>query len=104
MHIGRTLFAVNSPLRASLVESAKSFVAQPGGENRSIKDVVETISAVSLPIGWSEFPKRDQLPIIFLGWLITAFAVSLGAPFWFDLLNKFMNIRSAGKAPDEKQK
>jgi hypothetical protein len=38
------------------------------------------------------------------GLALTTFAVSLGAPFWFDLLNKFMNIRSAGKAPDEKSK
>jgi hypothetical protein len=104
VHIGRTLFAINSPLRASLVESAKSFVVQPGGTNRPIKDVVEAISTVSLPIGWSEFPKPNQLPIILLGWLITAFAVSLGAPFWFDLLNKFVNVRASGKAPEEAPK
>jgi hypothetical protein len=36
-----------------------------------------------------------------IGWLITAMAVSLGAPFWFDLLNKFMVIRSTVK-PTEK--
>jgi hypothetical protein len=40
----------------------------------------------------------------FFGWLLTAIAVSLGAPFWFDTLNKFMNIRSAGKAPKEAPK
>jgi hypothetical protein len=39
-----------------------------------------------------------------LGWLITAFAVSLGAPFWFDLLNKFVNVRASGKAPEEEPK
>ena len=39
-----------------------------------------------------------------LGWLITAFAVSMGAPFWFDLLNKFVNIRASGKAPEEEPK
>jgi hypothetical protein len=33
------------------------------------------------------------------GWLISIIAASVGAPFWFDLLNKFMNIRSAGKPP-----
>jgi len=36
-----------------------------------------------------------------IGWIITALAVSLGAPFWFDTLNRFMNIRNAGRAPDE---
>ncbi len=35
----------------------------------------------------------------FFGWLITVIAASLGAPFWFDLLNKFMNVRAAGKPP-----
>lgn len=33
----------------------------------------------------------------FAGILLTAFAISLGAPFWFDLLNKFMNLRASGK-------
>lgn len=43
----------------------------------------------------------DQLWTHLLGWLLTAFAVSLGAPFWFDLLNKIMVIRSTVK-PREK--
>ena len=38
-----------------------------------------------------------------LGWVITALAVSQGAPFWFDLLNKFMVIRSTVK-PHEKSR
>jgi hypothetical protein len=36
-----------------------------------------------------------------IGWLITALAISLGAPFWFDLLYKFISLRNAGKKPDE---
>lgn len=36
----------------------------------------------------------------FLGFLLTALAISLGAPFWFDLLNKFINLRAAGKKED----
>jgi hypothetical protein len=39
-----------------------------------------------------------------LGWLLTAFAISLGAPFWFDMLNKVINIRASGKAPEEHPK
>ncbi len=31
-----------------------------------------------------------------LGWLITAFAISLGASFWFDILKKIVTIRSSG--------
>jgi len=39
-----------------------------------------------------------------IGWLLTILALSLGAPFWFDMLNKVMNIRFAGKSPDEASK
>jgi len=35
------------------------------------------------------------------GWSLTGLAVTLGAPFWFDLLNKFMVIRGTVK-PHEK--
>jgi hypothetical protein len=42
------------------------------------------------------------VPAHLLGWFLTAVAVSLGAPFWFDTLNRFMNIRAAGTAPNEK--
>jgi hypothetical protein len=34
------------------------------------------------------------------GLAITAFAISLGAPFWFDVLSKFMNIRGTGTKPE----
>jgi len=39
-------------------------------------------------------------PTKMLGFFITAIALSLGAPFWFDLLNKFVNIRGGGKVVD----
>jgi len=35
--------------------------------------------------------------LVLCGWLMTAFAVTLGAPFWFDVLNKFMMARSSAK-------
>jgi hypothetical protein len=39
------------------------------------------------------------------GWLLTALALSLGAPFWFDLLNKLMKLRaSVPVSPDDKSK
>lgn len=36
-----------------------------------------------------------------LGFVLTSFAASLGAPFWFDLLNRFVNLRNTGKKPEE---
>jgi len=46
--------------------------------------------------GWLWLILRSHL----LGWVLTAIAVSLGAPFWFDTLNRFVNIRSGGRAPE----
>jgi len=37
----------------------------------------------------------------FTGWLLMAIAVSLGAPFWFDLLNKLVNLRLTGLKPEK---
>lgn len=44
---------------------------------------------------WATWAWRVLLSIP--GWLISAFAVSLGAPFWFDVLNKLMVVRSTVK-------
>ena len=38
----------------------------------------------------------------FVGWSVSALAASLGAPFWFDTLNRFVDIRGVGRAPEEK--
>ena len=35
-----------------------------------------------------------------LGLISTALAISLGAPFWTDLLNTFVNLRRGGKKPE----
>ena len=45
---------------------------------------------------WNQFIKPKK----FLGFLITAFAIGLGAPFWFDLLNKLVKLRATGKKED----
>jgi len=37
----------------------------------------------------------------YLGLLITTLAVSLGAPFWFDMLQKISNIRASGPPPEK---
>jgi hypothetical protein len=62
-----------------------------------------------LPIGWldnGDICKPNQscakaYAVRILGWLLTALALSLGAPFWFDLLNRFVNIRGTVRREDE---
>jgi hypothetical protein len=42
------------------------------------------------------FPCNPTLQITrIIGWLLTAIAISLGAPFWFDMLNKLVNLRTS---------
>lgn len=40
----------------------------------------------------------------FLGCLMTALAISLGAPFWFDLLGRLVNLRATGAKPAKADK
>lgn len=46
-------------------------------------------------LGW------PAILLMLVGWAVIAFGISLGAPFWFDVLNKVMVIRSTVK-PFEK--
>ncbi len=41
-----------------------------------------------------------------VGWMVTALALSLGAPFWFDLLNRLMKLRGSVATPtsDDREK
>ena len=55
-----------------------------------------------LPLGWTNVPDVNNFKegvLRFLGIFITVIAVSLGAPFWFDILNRLIKIRAAGKKP-----
>jgi hypothetical protein len=55
-------------------------------------------------VGWRSGWRENWSWLTPLGWLLTILAISMGAPFWFDMLNKVMNVRFAGKSPDEKAK
>jgi hypothetical protein len=91
------------------------------------REALERLSGTGIPIGWNEaqlatlgllgkpavdsvrkhpglllsspYHHSAQLLMLLAGWLITALAASLGAPFWFDLLGRFINVRNAGKVP-----
>ncbi|MFC5623559.1 hypothetical protein [Algoriphagus winogradskyi] len=95
----------NEDLRAIYVEGAKELIANN-----------ETLDSVKLDNNRQYFDKKLQennlvfsvtdisfKDIKFLNWigfLITAFAISLGAPFWFDLLSKLMRVRTSLQPAD----
>lgn len=84
------------------------------------------LAALPLPIGWSEPKAADGCPSlegainlrgaaqrladirskddlsgvwIVVGWIITALAVSFGAPFWFAALQQLLKLRNTGPKP-----
>jgi hypothetical protein len=100
--------------RAAIVARAEKVEAIPGSSTTNYSEVKQELESMNLPLGWSEgwgAPKRGRstsevgrwnnwvAPL--LGWLLTALAATMGAPFWFDLLNKVTVIRSTVK-PHEK--
>jgi hypothetical protein len=73
---------------------------------KAMETAVDKLADLKLPIFWAgeNVPQWSWAGIgsALVGWLITALAVSLGAPFWFDALNKLSNLRLTGKKPGEK--
>ncbi|MEG3918996.1 hypothetical protein QUA07_07590 [Microcoleus sp. T3_A4] len=73
------------------------------------KDVDIALDEVALPFGWSEQNSLERdakgnllwLALIskLFGWILSGVAISMGAAFWFEALNKIINIRNAGKKP-----
>jgi hypothetical protein len=74
----------------------------------SLRDFAKEVrEANAPPIGWASDSKdirswpSGAWPITFkiFGILMTSFAILMGAPFWFDLLNKIINLRLSGDPP-----
>jgi hypothetical protein len=116
-----------------LAESNKESTTVMGSSVGQIQQNVDTLLKFGLPVGWKWKSSLNQNPkaitnlaaipafstgtneqiafsviawlLKLCGWLVTALAISLGAPFWFDTLNKIMVVRStvkpAEKSPEE---
>ena len=122
------------PLRSAIVNAAQKITSPAPGKSSIalIKTDMDSLYQFNLPIGWNwksdvnnnkkAIPNLKAIPAFdlthhqawfsigqwslkLLGWLITVLAISLGAPFWFDMLNRIMVVRSTvkptEKSPDE---
>lgn len=86
-------------------------LAQKAGPNDK-QLVQQSKAALTNLFGWAPAseqndPRRvpegpEDIVLKIFGLSITAVAVSLGAPFWFDVLSKVMTVRSGGPLPDPK--
>lgn len=69
----------------------------------NVKSAQYQLTQPGIPMGWTEgnLPKTlNDWIIKLMGWIITTGAVYMGAPFWFDLLSKLVNLRGTGKKPE----
>jgi len=77
-------------------------------ETGKINGTLITISEIPIPIGWISENQKEMVSfkywiIKISGLLLTTLAIYLGAPFWFDLMNKFINLRGTFKKPEDKK-
>jgi hypothetical protein len=87
---------VSPALRAQVVQEGSA--VSRAGLSADGKAQGSTVDA--LPVGWYQVPKSScEWGLKILGWLLSTFALTLGTPFWFELLTRFVNVRSTGPKP-----
>ena len=102
----------NDTARKVIVERAATLSDSGTIDSLEYAKAQAQLEELKLPIGWPDGIRSAKMntnrpdfwnsflgPL--LGWLITGLAATIGAPYWFDLLNKVMVIRSTVK-PREK--
>jgi hypothetical protein len=84
------------------VQTGRAECTQGEGETRAdaAAKCVDEVNQFGLPLGWSHATSPHN--VLWdgfgkgLGLLVTAFALTLGAPFWFDLLGTISRLRASG--------
>lgn len=69
----------------------------------SVNYILQRCEYIQKSIGdrWFVYaPNQNGGVETFTGWLLTAWALCLGAPFWFDMLNKLISLRGTGTKID----
>jgi hypothetical protein len=97
-----TTFTPTTPAESAVVGILKVHLNKKG------RDVISQMDSLSLPLGGKRvpWPKTDanrvrNIVIRLLGWLITGAAVSMGAPFWYDLLQRMVGLRTSAKSKEK---
>jgi hypothetical protein len=93
--------AENYVAKHEQIDSSRSSKVMQYYEKKLAILLDENLNGVSEPLGLGWYEKTNpksfnEWLLKILGWLITTLGISLGAPFWFDLLKKMMMIKNAG--------
>ena len=102
IHIAEKLW-IDDALRSVVAEEATALV-QDGVSADSVQAHLSS-TLRTLPIWWNDgFPDGGaEWAKSAVGWFITIAAISLGAPFWFDLLGKVAHLKGSGGQIKEQQ-
>lgn len=90
----------DTALRGQMVAAAPALisVANSPPDIDRLADIQDRLRP--LPLGWHQpAPRGFGWATKIIGLLLTGLAVSLGAPFWFDLLSRFVRLRATGAKP-----
>ncbi len=82
--------------------------ATPAEARERLDARLAALQALDLPLGWDHVPDSGKATLSWVlqeivGLLLTTLAISLGAPFWFDALNKVMTVKTTGGGGKEKK-
>jgi hypothetical protein len=81
--------------RTTVEQAKKQSMEAQAALDRAVSDM----EATGLNFGWKGWPALNEIPAKVAGLLVSILAVSLGAPFWFDVLQRFMQVRATGVLP-----
>jgi hypothetical protein len=83
---------------------ARTPVADQESSTDRVKQNLAELKGLGVPIGWSGSPRDTYHWFLKIaGILASALAAALGAPFWFDILNRFVVVRSTIKPREKSQ-
>lgn len=118
VQVARHLWS-DEAVRNAVVASANAEAADQRAQPDDIAEMAKTVNELeelAIPLGWSvaddatpETPNPQRLVWPWDDWewflaklvglILTVAALSLGAPFWFDLLSKVARLRATGVPP-----
>ena len=94
--------AVEGPEEAAAGQANQTGESTPLEAGEEAESAYGKLDALNLSILWGQGNQSVNLMTV-AGWLITALAISLGAPFWFDALGKLAHLKTTGKKPEPKR-
>jgi hypothetical protein len=104
IHVADTLWQ-RPALAAQLARLDPPAALDPNHPESQAQMLLQRIEGAGPLLGWSGFasdPRRHGAGMAFmlLGWVIAAGAALFGAPFWFDVLQRFVQLRGSGPPPE----